>query len=97
MSKENSGSLSDSEHVFDSPEALEAGKVVDHEKSQEVNIVDWDGPDDAENPHNWSSNKRWIHIVLVSILALITYVLIVFPRVSQIIRTLLRLISRISC
>jgi hypothetical protein len=38
------------------------------------NIVGWDGSGDAQNPHNWSSGKRWAHIILVSVLGLVTYV-----------------------
>jgi len=38
-------------------------------------LVDWDGPEDAGNPLNWSPGKRWAHIVIIAILGLITYVL----------------------
>lgn len=34
------------------------GHHVPDEKS-ESNLVDWDGPDDPENPHNWSRAKKW--------------------------------------
>ena len=37
-------------------------------------LVDWDGPDDATNPVNWPSRKRWTHILTVAILGLIPYV-----------------------
>lgn len=36
-----------------------------------ANIVDWDGPNDAANPINWPSRKRWSHIIIVAILGLI--------------------------
>ena len=36
-----------------------------------TNVVDWDGPDDAANPVNWPSRKRWAHIITVAILGLI--------------------------
>lgn len=39
--------------------------------SDDDNIVDWDGPNDAANPINWPSRKRWAHIILVAILGLI--------------------------
>jgi len=26
----------------------------------DVQIVDWDGPDDPENPFNWPKKKKWI-------------------------------------
>ncbi|KAH9936238.1 MFS polyamine transporter [Fomitopsis serialis] len=31
-----------------------------------VLIVDWDGPDDPENPRNWSFKKRWAATIVVS-------------------------------
>ncbi|KAF1815011.1 multidrug resistance protein [Eremomyces bilateralis CBS 781.70] len=36
------------------------------------NVVDWDGPDDPANPLNWSRSLRIGHVVLVSILTLIS-------------------------
>ncbi|OGE54732.1 hypothetical protein PENARI_c005G00818 [Penicillium arizonense] len=50
------------------PSQLEAGP----EKKDDSMIVDWEGPDDSENPRNWSPRKRWGHVVIISILALIT-------------------------
>jgi hypothetical protein len=41
---------------------------------EDPNVVDWDGPDDPSNPLNWPSRMRWSHIVVVSLLALVTYV-----------------------
>ncbi|KAI1456330.1 putative MFS multidrug transporter [Annulohypoxylon moriforme] len=35
------------------------------------NVVDWDA-NDPSNPHNWTSGKKWQHIILVSLLALVT-------------------------
>jgi hypothetical protein len=39
------------------------------------NTVDWDGPDDPENPLNWPTHKNFGHVILVSVLSLITWVL----------------------
>ena len=36
--------------------------------------VDWEGPDDAANPINWPARRRWTHIIMISILGLVTYV-----------------------
>lgn len=36
------------------------------------NIVDFDGPDDPENPLNWSYKKKWGMIVLVSAITFLT-------------------------
>lgn len=41
-------------------------------KTQDGDIVDWDGPDDPENPMNWSNNKKWLNVVLISALTLVT-------------------------
>lgn len=30
------------------------------------NIVDWDGPNDAQNPMNWPPWKRMIQVILAS-------------------------------
>lgn len=39
-------------------------------KEIDPNIVDWDGPDDPENPLNWPKAWRTGHVVIVSILTL---------------------------
>jgi len=36
------------------------------------NIVDFDGPDDPENPLNWSYNKKWGMVSLVSAITFLT-------------------------
>ncbi|CEJ83194.1 hypothetical protein VHEMI03214 [[Torrubiella] hemipterigena] len=49
--------------------------TIPTDESSEVldpHIVGWNGPDDAENPKNWSSAKRWSHIILVAMLGLVT-------------------------
>ncbi|KAB8230050.1 MFS transporter [Aspergillus alliaceus] len=51
------------------PGQLESGVL---EKKADSNIVDWDGPEDPGNPRNWPKQKRWAHVIIVSILALIT-------------------------
>ncbi|KAK1573273.1 major facilitator superfamily transporter [Colletotrichum navitas] len=38
------------------------------EDNRDPNIVDWDGPDDPENPLNWSPLKKWGNITLLSII-----------------------------
>lgn len=60
------------------PVATEAGtrgqSPVEDSKVGNPDIVDWDGSEDAANPHNWTASKRWTHIIVVSLLALVTYV-----------------------
>ncbi|KAL9127160.1 MAG: hypothetical protein Q9217_003913 [Psora testacea] len=50
--------------------ALEAALPSQGEYAAD-NIVDWDGPNDAADPINWPSRKRWAHIITVAILGLI--------------------------
>ena len=56
-----------------SNDALEAA-LSDKDEDATATLVDWDGPNDAANPVNWSSRKRWTHILTVAILGLIPYV-----------------------
>ncbi|EFE33932.1 uncharacterized protein ARB_07396 [Trichophyton benhamiae CBS 112371] len=41
-------------------------RVKANQQSTDPNIVDWDGPDDPENPLNWSSTRRILIIIFVS-------------------------------
>ncbi|KAF2790704.1 MFS general substrate transporter [Melanomma pulvis-pyrius CBS 109.77] len=36
------------------------------------NIVDWDGPDDPENPMNWPVKKKWRLIFILALVTLVT-------------------------
>jgi hypothetical protein len=36
------------------------------EQGTKDNIVDWDGPDDPQNPRNWPAWKRMTQVVLAS-------------------------------
>lgn len=47
-------------------------KAVVEETEQDPNIVDWDGPDDPENPMNWPEKKKWLNVAVLSILTIIT-------------------------
>ena len=38
------------------------------------NIVDWDGPDDPQNPKNWPDSKKWLNVAVLSLLTIITCV-----------------------
>lgn len=42
--------------------------------SKDPNIVDFEGPDDAENPMNWSTGKKTIQIVIVTTMTLLSQV-----------------------
>ena len=52
---------------------LEAGDPSEKAVSEaDPHLVDWDGPDDAANPQNWPAGKKWLHIIIVSLFALVT-------------------------
>lgn len=38
---------------------------------QDVNIIDWDGPDDSENPLNWSAQRKTAAVAIVSAITFI--------------------------
>jgi hypothetical protein len=42
------------------------------EKERDPNVVDYDGPDDPENPYNWSLKKKWTNGALLSALTFVT-------------------------
>lgn len=44
------------------------------ETEQDPNLVDWDGPDDPENPLNWPARKKWTLIGILAMVTLVTYV-----------------------
>jgi hypothetical protein len=37
-------------------------------------IVSWDGPNDSANPMNWSMQRKWGIIAMISFLTFLTYV-----------------------
>jgi len=39
---------------------------------EDVLIVDWDGPDDPENPKNWAEKRKWRTAVMVSLFTFIS-------------------------
>ncbi|KAM5350934.1 hypothetical protein ACJ41O_003657 [Fusarium nematophilum] len=47
-------------------------RLPDSQDATNVNLVDWDGPDDPEMPLNWPSSKKWINTMAVSTLTLLT-------------------------
>lgn len=42
------------------------------EQEQDPNIVDWDGPDDPNNPQNWPAKKKWSIVAALGLMTLIT-------------------------
>lgn len=52
------------------------GKDMEKEGAEppDPNIVDWDGPDDPENPMNWNSGLKWGSVTTIAAITFITYV-----------------------
>lgn len=44
------------------------------EAQRDPDIVDWDGPDDPENPLNWPQRKKYTLIFILAMVTLVTYV-----------------------
>ncbi|KAF2659360.1 MFS general substrate transporter [Lophiostoma macrostomum CBS 122681] len=55
---------------------------------KEADIVDFDGPDDRQNPQNWSSVYKWSIVILISVLSLIVNlaILLCAPATSYILQ-----------
>lgn len=63
--KDEAGALSNSHCSSSSPsQALR----------DESKLVTWDGPDDPDNPHNWSIAYRWWATLLCAVMTLNVYV-----------------------
>ncbi|KAK0644562.1 major facilitator superfamily domain-containing protein [Cercophora newfieldiana] len=60
----------DSERALSTREGDE--KTRQAEEDFDVDVVDWDGPDDVENPQNWPEKKKWALIAVMSIMTLVT-------------------------
>ena len=58
----------------DSTSDVEAGRQVAAAspvaEEKDVNVVDWDGPDDPANPRNWSARMRLANVVCISAFSL---------------------------
>ncbi|KAI1390884.1 MFS general substrate transporter [Hypoxylon trugodes] len=49
---------------------VEQGEKISEGQTIDPNIVDWDGPDDPNNPLNWPGPKKVFHIAYVSLFVL---------------------------
>lgn len=60
---------------------LEDPPIKGHSESpshptKDPNMVDWDGPNDPENPQNWSVRFKWMMTIVVIIMTVNVYVFI---------------------
>lgn len=59
----NSGEL----EMCEPPQDVRVLKAIENET-----LVDWDGPNDAQNPMNWPPARKWATIALVSTITFVT-------------------------
>lgn len=56
---------------------------VQQKEPQDPNLIDWDGPDDPENPQNWSNAKKWaITMILAVMVVTVTFASSIFSTAS---------------
>ena len=57
------------------PSSMSNGKNSHESRLEhESDVVDWDGPDDLDNPMNWSTPKKVLIIGLISGISFLMYV-----------------------
>ncbi|CAI7666820.1 unnamed protein product [Penicillium manginii] len=70
--------VDDEKHTFHEKTDLEAGPRTDEttlekdENSRDPNIVDWDGPNDPENPLNWTTKQKISATVSIALITFLT-------------------------
>ncbi|KAJ5375921.1 hypothetical protein N7509_012807 [Penicillium cosmopolitanum] len=56
----------------ESPEIQKSKSARSTRSRQDAKLVDWDGPDDPENPKNWPNKKKWAATITVSFFTFIS-------------------------
>ncbi|KAF5019851.1 hypothetical protein F66182_8130 [Fusarium sp. NRRL 66182] len=56
----------------DEEAAVSTDNTQDAAQSRDPNAVDWDGPDDPNNPMNWPATRKWTCIGALSLMTLLT-------------------------
>ncbi|KAK1845974.1 major facilitator superfamily protein [Colletotrichum chrysophilum] len=46
--------------------------LPDEDAVENQRIVDWNGPDDLDNPMNWPESRKWVNLMVMSILSIIS-------------------------
>jgi len=88
---------------LDEPEKPKDANVVDIERGSAIeqsldepggpkdpNVVDFEGPDDPDNAMNWSERKKFLNIMVVSLITLLSIVKIQFFNQNSRLTTLVR-------
>ncbi|EHK98277.1 putative Uncharacterized transporter C36.03c [Glarea lozoyensis 74030] len=76
----------DLERAIDEEKAIEGeeDKKVEPEKQKDPNLIEWDGPDDPENPMNWPARKKWINTVTMGMMTFcVTFASSVFSNATR--------------
>jgi DHA1 family multidrug resistance protein-like MFS transporter len=67
---------------------LQAGfrtRSAEEQKDKDPNLVEWDGPDDPENPQNFSRGRKWLITMILSTLTVwITFSSSVFSEATMV-------------
>jgi hypothetical protein len=50
----------------------EATNLAPSPDPRDPDLVNWNGPDDLENPKNWEMKKKWLIVLIVSTYSLIS-------------------------
>ena len=68
----NSGPTPGPSTMAAAPIGEKSSEEEDEEEQPDPNAVFWDGPDDPQNPMNWTNRRKWLQIVLLSTLTVVT-------------------------
>lgn len=64
----------DMEHLEKGDAAKEDFEKAIHQQRAEVNLIDWNGPDDPECPQNWPAWIRYCHVVPPALISFAAWV-----------------------
>ncbi|KAF2120724.1 major facilitator superfamily domain-containing protein [Lophiotrema nucula] len=73
---ENTSQSSSETHVADEANTYNeaSGAIVDPEKGKDRAVIDWFGPEDADNPQNWSVGKKFFVTFEICFLTFSVYI-----------------------
>ena len=54
------------------PGSISSNDEPEEEPEDDTNVVDFDGPEDPENPMNWKASKKWGMVGLISAITFLT-------------------------
>ena len=48
--------------------------------TEDPNLVQWDGPNDLENPQNWPAGRKWL-ITIIAVITTVNVCVLIFPHI----------------